>query len=54
MVTSTKSSKHYISHRDEPETSIVGVLEQIAPDERTEGRKIALVGTFTIIKWAIK
>ena len=37
------TTKHYISHPEENNLSIVGVLEQHAPNEFTQGRKIALV-----------
>lgn len=41
-----KSTKYHIPHRDEPETSLVGVLEQWNPEQPTTGRKIALVSTY--------
>jgi hypothetical protein len=36
-------TKHYIPHPDEKDISIVGVLEQLAADQPTKGRGIALV-----------
>ncbi|KAH7919474.1 hypothetical protein BV22DRAFT_1075205 [Leucogyrophana mollusca] len=40
-----KSSKLYISHPNEEGCQLVGVLEQISPEEPTNGRKIALVSS---------
>jgi len=40
---SRKTTKHYIPHPDEKNTSIVGILEQLAPDHPTDDRKIALI-----------
>ncbi|KZP02038.1 hypothetical protein FIBSPDRAFT_1056144, partial [Athelia psychrophila] len=42
MATRT-TTKHHIPHPDELGTSIVGVLEQLAPGQSTEGRPIALI-----------
>ena len=41
--TSKKTTKIAIPHSAHPEIAIVGVLEQVAPEEPTNGRKIALV-----------
>ncbi|RPD62398.1 ectomycorrhiza-regulated esterase [Lentinus tigrinus ALCF2SS1-7] len=41
--TSVKTTKVAIPHPLEKDCTITGVLEQIAPDEPTEGRKIALI-----------
>ncbi|XP_006462461.1 hypothetical protein AGABI2DRAFT_72188 [Agaricus bisporus var. bisporus H97] len=38
-----RSTKLFIPHPIQPEVSICGVLEQYAPDQRTMGRKLALV-----------
>jgi len=38
-----KTTKHFIPHREEHNTTIVGVLEQLAPDQPTEDRNICLV-----------
>ncbi|KAF7422324.1 hypothetical protein PC9H_010480 [Pleurotus ostreatus] len=37
------STKLSIPHQAAPELSIVGVLEQVAPDQPTSGRKLALI-----------
>ncbi|TFK39083.1 ectomycorrhiza-regulated esterase [Crucibulum laeve] len=37
------SKKLYIPHPEEPNRSIVGILEQLSPRQSTQGRKIALV-----------
>nr|VWP01728.1 CBFD_NFYB_HMF domain-containing protein [Ganoderma boninense] len=41
--TSSKTTKIAIPHSAHPEIAIVGVLEQVAPEEPTNGRKIALI-----------
>jgi hypothetical protein len=38
-----KTTKHFIPHPDDPHISIVGVLEQLAPEQLTEDRKISIV-----------
>ncbi|EGO23737.1 hypothetical protein SERLADRAFT_470020 [Serpula lacrymans var. lacrymans S7.9] len=42
-MTSKKSTKIDISHPDEANCTIVGVLEQVEPDQPSHGRKIALI-----------
>jgi len=37
------TTKHYIPHPEENNISIVGILEQLAPNQPTDGREIALV-----------
>jgi len=41
--TSKKTTKLFIPHPHEENCSIAGVLEQLAPDQPTQGRKIALI-----------
>ena len=41
--TSVKTTKIAIPHPLEEDCAIAGVLEQVAPDQPTQGRKIALV-----------
>ncbi|KAI0086548.1 ectomycorrhiza-regulated esterase [Irpex rosettiformis] len=42
-ITSKKTSKHRIEHPKDPNSPLTGVLEQVAPDEPTQGRRIALL-----------
>ena len=41
--TSVKTTKIVIPHHLEKDVGIVGVLEQVAPEQPTQGRRIALV-----------
>lgn len=43
--TSKKTTKLFIPHPHAESCSVAGVLEQLAPEEPTQGRKIALVRT---------
>jgi len=43
MAEDRASTKLIISHPDEPNCSIVGILEQLTPRQSTQGRKIALI-----------
>ena len=45
--TSVKTTKVAIPHPLETGCSIVGVLEQVAPEQPTQGRRIALVREHT-------
>ena len=40
---SQKSTRLAIPHPNEPGCEIIGILEQVEPDEPTQGRKIALI-----------
>ncbi len=42
-ITSKKTTKLRVDHPKDPETPLTGVLEQVAPEESTQGRRIALV-----------
>ncbi|KAI0345750.1 ectomycorrhiza-regulated esterase [Trametopsis cervina] len=42
-VSSKKTTKHRVEHLFDPESPLTGVLEQLAPDEPTAGRRIALL-----------
>ncbi|KAF8158490.1 ectomycorrhiza-regulated esterase [Crassisporium funariophilum] len=42
-MTDRTSTKLFIQHPAEPECKLVGILEQLAPGEPTQGRKIALI-----------
>ena len=42
-ITTKKTTKLYIPHPHAENCSIVGVLEQLAPEQPTQGRRIALV-----------
>ncbi len=50
MITSKKTTKLVIPHPDEEGVTMVGVLEQVAPEGPTQGKKIALVGVRISIK----
>ena len=41
--TSKKTTKVAVPHTIQPGIAIAGVLEQVAPEEPTQGRRIALV-----------
>ncbi|KAI0822246.1 alpha/beta-hydrolase [Trametes gibbosa] len=41
--TSQKTTKFSIPHPDEQDSTLVGVLEQLAPEQPTKGRRIALI-----------
>lgn len=43
MITSKKTTKLVIPHPDEEGVTMVGVLEQVAPEGPTQGKKIALI-----------
>lgn len=47
MNTSKKTTKLFIPHPDEEGVQIAGVLEQVAPEEPTQGRRIAFVSNTT-------
>ncbi|KAI0801784.1 Alpha/Beta hydrolase protein [Irpex lacteus] len=42
-ITSKKTTKLRIDHPKDPNTPLTGVLEQVAPEKPTQGRRIALV-----------
>jgi hypothetical protein len=45
MSVSTKMTRYYIRHPDDPEIKIAGYLEQLEPELQAQGRKVALVRT---------
>ena len=47
--TSVKTTKLAIPHPLEKDCAITGVLEQVAPEQPTQGRKIALVREHCIL-----
>ncbi|KAI0699121.1 ectomycorrhiza-regulated esterase [Cytidiella melzeri] len=42
-ITTKKTTKHRVEHYKDPNTPLTGVLEQLAPGEPTQGRRIALL-----------
>lgn len=53
-ITSQKTTKFSIPHPHEKDGNLVGVLEQLAPEQPTKGRRIALVSTHMCVADYIK
>ena len=53
-ITSKKTTKHRVEHPGDPDSPLTGVLEQLAPDEPTQGRRIALVSSNGVYMSLIK
>ena len=49
MITSKQTTRLVIPHPDEEGVKIVGVLEQVAPEQPTRGRKIAFVSSRVLL-----